>query len=76
MVVIEAMSTGRFYGSEIAKRGMYPVVVFPLLPQISESYQVFRDVALKFCRNHTDAFTLLRVTTIKKFPITCARLLR
>lgn len=41
VVVIEATSTGRFYVSEIAKRGMHLVVVFPLLPKISESYQAF-----------------------------------
>lgn len=33
---------------------MHPVVVFPLLPKISESYQAFRDAALKFCRDYTD----------------------
>ena len=43
VVVIEATSTGRFYVSEIAKRGMHLVVVFPLLPKISESYQAFRE---------------------------------
>ena len=33
---------------------MHPVVVFPLLPKISESYQAFLDAALKFCRDYTD----------------------
>lgn len=66
VVVIEATSTGRFYVSEIAKRGMHPVVVFPLLPKISESYQAFRDAALKFCRDYTTMSILFNTIISKK----------
>ncbi len=59
VVIIEVISTGRFYVKEVSERGFHPVVIYPKLENDSNEYRPFRQAGEAFARQYTnDIFSL------------------
>lgn len=67
VVIIEAASTGRYYVSEVARRGLHPVVIFPKFDHDDNEYAVYRPKADAYCRQFTDDIFYAKTGGIEEY---------
>lgn len=65
VVIIEVISTGRFYVKEVADRGLHPIVIYPKLDNDSDEYRPFREAGEAFARQYTNDIYYLETNDVE-----------